>query len=220
MNRKRRIGIVAALSAEAATLPDTVTGPFVVVRTGMGAERAYRGARALIRAGVGGLVSWGTAVGLSETLQTGDLVVPAEVSDHQSRRYRPDPGLQGRLTPDVPPRGVLAEACAPLCTLEQKLRFAKRHGALAADMETAAVAKAARAAQLPFAVVRVVVDDLHSEIPPWVIHAVAPDGKARISAFTRGLLAAPPGDLAHLWRLSRRMRVALQTLRARGAALQ
>jgi adenosylhomocysteine nucleosidase len=166
------------------------------------------------------LVSWGTAVGLTPELQTGDLVVPAEVGDQQGRRFVPDPALQERVTPGVRPTGRLAEAAAPLCTLEQKLRFAKQHGAVAADMETAAVAKAAKAANLPFAVVRVVVDDLHSEIPPWVIRAVSPRGRARVSAFTRGLLAAPPGDLAHLWRLNRRMRTALETLRRQGKALQ
>ena len=208
-----------ALAAEAATLPDAVTGPFIVVETGMGAERAYRGARELIRARVGGLVSWGTAVGLTPGLETGALVVPAEVRDHQGRRYTPDAALQGRVTPGVRPTGVLAEAVAPLCTLEQKLRYAKQHGAVAADMETAAIAKAAKAANLPFAVVRAVVDDLQSEIPPWVIRAVTPRGRARVSAFTRGLLASPPGDLAHLWRLNRRMRTALEALRRQSAAL-
>ncbi len=220
MKSTRRIGIVVALAAEAATLPDAVDGSFVVVQTGMGAERAYRGARQLIRARVSGLVSWGTAVGLTPTLVTGALVVPEMVTDLDGRCFVPDPGLQGRMTPRTPPGGRLTEAAAPLCTLEQKLRFAKQHKAIAADMESAAIAKAAKAANLPFAVVRVVVDDLHSEVPPWVIRAVSPHGRARVPAFTRGLLCAPAGDLAHLWRLGRRMRRALDVLRRQGLELQ
>jgi len=216
----RRIGIIVALAVEAETLPAPVTERYVVVKTGMGAERAYRGARELIRARVGGLVSWGTAVALSPALNTGDLVVPEAVCDQEGRRYEPDTELQARITPQIRPSGLLGEASTPLCTLEQKLRFTKLHGAVAADMETAAIAKAARAAGIPFAVVRVVVDDLSSEIPPWVLRAIHPDGRARVPALTRGLLLSPPGDLAHLWRLGRRLRTALETLRRQGAELQ
>ena len=82
------LGIVAALPAEAraAGALQTPLGEAVsvadrvlLVRCGVGRVRAARAATAMLAAGAGSLLSWGTAAALDPGLAPGDLVLPGDV---------------------------------------------------------------------------------------------------------------------------------------------
>ena len=58
-------------------------------------------------------------------------------------------------------------------------------------MESHVVARLAAAHRLAFAAVRVIVDPAHRAIPPAALLAMAPDGRADVSAVLRDIIARP-----------------------------
>ncbi|MFP4003003.1 MAG: hypothetical protein ACLFV8_04440, partial [Alphaproteobacteria bacterium] len=89
-------------------------------------------------------------------------------------------------------------------------------GAAAVDMESHAVARAARERGLPWAAIRAVADPANRTIPATAMAGLAPDGTARPWRVIRELTARPQ-DLPALIRLGRDAQAGLATLR--GAAL-
>ncbi len=74
----------------------------------------------------------------------------------------------------------------PACSVAAKATLRAASGALAIDMESAAVAEAAAEAGVPFLVLRVIADPADRAIPPVALHGVAPDGSRRPWAVLRG----------------------------------
>ncbi len=97
-----------------------------------------------------------------------------------------------------------------------KASLAGQDGAVAADMESHAVATAAAAAGLPFIIVRTIADPHERTVPAWAMKAIGADGKLRPGAVAWGVLSHP-GDLANLIALGGDERRALATLRRVGA---
>jgi 4-hydroxy-3-methylbut-2-en-1-yl diphosphate reductase len=128
-----------------------------VVRTGMGAAKAARAVRGSQPGTFGSLVIMGTAAGLAPDLKPGDLVVATEVSD--GMRTVPLPGAE-LLAGELRRAGLRARA-GQLITVPGLVKSAERQrlaasGALAADMESAALVDAAGGQ--PVAVIRAVSD--------------------------------------------------------------
>jgi 4-hydroxy-3-methylbut-2-en-1-yl diphosphate reductase len=129
-----------------------------VVRTGMGAAKAARAARESQPGTFGSMVIMGTAAGLASDLKPGDLVVATEVSDGD--RTVPLPGaelLAGELR-----RAGLSARAGKLVTVPGLVKSAERQrlaasGALAADMESAALLEATLSDR-PKAVIRAISD--------------------------------------------------------------
>ena len=87
--------------------------------------------------------------------------------------------------------GLLAGVDAPLMRPERKLALFARTRALGADMESHAVARAARAAGIPFVVLRVVGDPSNRTIPGCALAGIAEDGRVDGRAMARALLLRP-----------------------------
>jgi adenosylhomocysteine nucleosidase len=77
--------------------------------------------------------------------------------------------------------GILV-SFASVAGSEQKSRLAKAYGAKAVDMEAAAVAKGAEARRLPFAVIKVISDEIGFRMPP-VDRFTTKDGGFRMAGF-------------------------------------
>src|SRR5437764_178293 len=107
------------------------------------------------------LVSFGVAGGLSPHLKPGHVILSAEVigDDHH---WRPNErfqqqirGLGGRIGAL---EGAVLGSRAILATEDDKTRAWRETGAVAVDLESAIVARAAEAAGIPFLVLRTIAD--------------------------------------------------------------
>lgn len=220
-------GILVALHGEGKCIAGRVVPPGRPVAlpaggrllvAGMGGEAAAHGARTLLEDGVSGLVVTGFAAGLAPSLGSSVVIVADLVSD-DTRDFRCDPAWSGHLRALAGParRGHLRTVSEPLLTAAAKAAAHARSGALAADMESAAVAACATDAGAPWAALRVVLDPADFALPRC---ALATDGygQPRARAFAAAL-ARTPADWPALVRLLRHYRAAARSLRAFGRAL-
>jgi adenosylhomocysteine nucleosidase len=100
---------------------------------------------------------------------------------------------------------------APVVEVEEKSTLFKQSGAVAVDMESAVVARAALRHGTPFAVLRVVADPAHRPLPATALVATGADGEVDIPA-TLGALLRNPRDLSVLLRLAFDARAAFAAL--------
>jgi adenosylhomocysteine nucleosidase len=136
-----------------------------------------RGARLTERAGAWRpadlVVSAGACGALAPALAVGALVVPAVVLGPGGARW-PAAALP-RLAAD----GVLLTVGAVVESAAQKARLWMETGAVAVDMESAAVMAWAGERGVPAAVVRAVSDDADHGVPAALAAAVGEDGRVR-----------------------------------------
>ncbi len=206
------IGIVVGFAAEA-RVAGALGGAIAI--GGGDAAGAASAAEGLARSGVTALLSFGLAGGLAPSLPAGALVVPAHVVDENGARWAADPALAARFGPVA---GVLLAAAYVLPTRAGKRAAWDRTGALAADLESGAVARAAQANGLPFAVLRAVCDPAGRDLPPAALCALSPDGRIRAGALAASL-ARRPGQIGALIALGREAALARRALLVRVAAI-
>jgi adenosylhomocysteine nucleosidase len=232
-------GVVAALAAEARTLGPTpgrgarlarggegyamLSGGMLLVVSGIGQAAAAAAAGRLIDAGAGALVSWGVAGGLVPSLEAGAVCLPEEVIGPDGTRYPTASEWRETLSPLVAAHrpvacGSLLTSAMPIATAAAKAAAHQDTGAVAVDMESSAVAKAARTHGLPFIAVRAIVDTAADEVPRAVSGA-SQSGQVRIGRLVLGLMRSP-ADLVPLLRLAKRYRAAIGSLRAVAALLE
>jgi len=206
----KRPGIVVATFAEARTLgrrragaeePGSGCDGWLIEVSGIGPDRARTAAERLLKSGATALVSWGTAAGLVPGLSPGTLIIPRTIIAETNAVYSTDGVWQDRLESrlkgsiDVHP-GPLAESLTILQKYEDKTALSRRTGAVAADMESAAVADVACKADLPFLSVRAVADPVEFAIPPWISRAVDASGRMRPWKCFAGSMLRPVGLLS------------------------
>src|SRR6202008_4630489 len=96
-------------------------------------------------------------------------------------------------------------------SLADKASLLRETGAVAVGMESAAIGEVARAHQLPFIAVRVIVDGAADALPRAVTAAADGEGHLHIWRLL-GALARTPGELGPLLRLAGRYRAANRSL--------
>jgi adenosylhomocysteine nucleosidase len=125
------------------------------------------------------------AAGLDPRLAPGTVVIPARVIGSQAHSYTPDVHWRQRLL-DCLGRAVtvcgdpITDAPAILDTGNAKAAIFERTGAAAADMESAAVAQVAAESELPFLVVRVVLDAAAVSLPGSLGRVIDDAGRVRV----------------------------------------
>jgi hopanoid-associated phosphorylase len=214
-----RIGIITGmrveedcLAAALSRLPDR-NRPLLYC-AGASAERAHEGARRLIVEGAAGLLSIGIAGGLDAGLRPGDIVLPDTVLCTDGTQHRASEAWHAAVVSGLPgvAIGTLMAARTPLASVAEKASVRAASGALAVDMESGAVGKAAADARLPFLALRIIADPADRAIPATALHGIAPDGSRRPLAVLLGLMRRPT-DLVPLVRLARDSDAALRQLR-------
>lgn len=230
-----RVGIVAALPDEARCLTPTrgplgtpvhVDADVWLCISGVGATAARDASETLIAAGAGALVSWGVAAGLSAGATAGTIVLADRVLDGSSspserRELSSTASWSDHLAARLPSnlrvlRGPIAATNRVLCTGADK-RAAGASGAVAADMETAAVARVADRAGVPWIAIRAVSDGPDVVLPSSVAGAIDSVGRVRLGRLVAGLVHHPT-EVLQLPRVGRGFAAALQSLRAVSAA--
>lgn len=142
-----------------ARVPHTATG-WSVVQSGPGPERAKQCATAAVAAGARALVSWGLAGGLAAGVQAGTVILPRHVIMQRGPTFAVAAEWRERLADlanefTVNPGDLLTVSSA-LDSPAAKAAAATALGAVAVDMESAAIAAVAARARVPFVALRVV----------------------------------------------------------------
>src|SRR5579875_2379572 len=111
-------------------------------------------------------------------------------------------------------RGALWSAAEPVTARADRRALAERSGAIAVDMEAAAVAGVAARANLPFAAVKAICDPLERELPVAAIRAFAGTNGALEPHLLPRLLLGGPALWLDLARLARDFAAARRALAA------
>lgn len=220
------VGIVAALASEARAFapaaPTARAGEVVRLEddalltvSGMGWDGAQAAAQRLARAGATALASVGTAGGLDPALRCGTVLVPREVLALEGQPLVPHAPWRAAVLAALPrdcqvSEGALLTSGDPIGSRLEKAIAWRESGCVAVDMESAAVARFAASAAVPFVVLRVIVDTAGDELPEPVVAA----SRAAKLALGRLLwrLALTPWNIAQVHRLARRFRTACDML--------
>ncbi len=228
-----RLGVVAALSAEAGCLagrgglkenlfkaaissPQQLSGNLWLMISGIGGMQAERAAQRLIEDGADALLSWGCAGALSTHLQAGDLLIPVAVQAAGGGDFMTDSGWHARLCGALSGSANLAtdalfSSDVMVAAPQQKQVLRHSSGAVAVDMESVSIAMAARRAQIPFMAIRAIVDDSDTAIPACINSAMDRYGNVHAARMLR-LLVKHPSLWPRLMRLGRQFKAARSTL--------
>ncbi|MGH7095661.1 MAG: hypothetical protein ACREFB_19290, partial [Stellaceae bacterium] len=160
------------------------------------------------------LVSFGIAGGLSPDLRPGDIILSDEVIE-DDRRWIGDAALSPRLA-ELARRigaieGPVLGARRIVATGTAKAHAWRETGALAVDMESGVVARAAAAAGIPFVVLRTVADPAERVLPPAALLPLGADGRPAIPRIVASVLRQP-SQLRGLLGLAQEARRALAAL--------
>jgi adenosylhomocysteine nucleosidase len=131
--------------------------PFLLAVAGAGAENSFRAAEHLAaNYSLCGLVTLGFAGGLVEGLKVADVLLADRVVDQATQEsFACDTDLVPvRFTR----RGALLSASSVVATSAEKRRMGEQWRAVAVDMESAGVARAAFRAGLPFGALKAITD--------------------------------------------------------------
>jgi adenosylhomocysteine nucleosidase len=161
------------------------------------------------------LVSFGIAGALAPGLRAGDVILSREVIGDDDERWVSTalPGSRiGNLAETIGAlEGPVWGASKIVATRAEKARAWIETGALAVDLESAVVARAAAAAGIPFLVLRAIADPASRHLPPAALLPLAHDGRPALSRITASVLRNP-GQLRGLVGLAREARRALAAL--------
>jgi adenosylhomocysteine nucleosidase len=171
-----------------------------LVATGGGTPAGAGAAAArLIEQGATALVSFGLAGGLDPMLRPGTVVIASDVlSDRE--RLAVDAALAARFG-GVTGQTVLAGTTVVADAAAKRALF-EVTGAHAIDLESGAVARVARAYDIPFAVVRAVCDPAERHLPPAALVALDATGAVGLASVL-GSVARRPGQIPGLLALAR-----------------
>lgn len=225
-------GFVVALPAEARALVGvparagelrSLGGGAWLAVCGVGDVAARRAAQQLTAANVSALVSWGTAGGLDPSLGAGDIVLPQRVVTSDGGSWPVDQSWRDRLCQSLADCGHVVDgnllgSPALLGTCSAKSQAHAHTGAVAVDMESAAVAEVAASHDLPFIAVRVIVDAADQALPRAVAAALDQQGRTQPIRLCAALVRRPR-DLVGVLRLARRFARARRAMACAARAL-
>jgi adenosylhomocysteine nucleosidase len=216
------LGVVAAFDREtrmltqAAGVAPESRRQALVAYAGMGAHHARVAGERLLNSGATALLSWGVAAALDHGLAPGNLLLPKAIINadlcefaaaddwHTSLCER----LAGKFVVRTEP---LAESLGVLNRPAQKRALLRRSSAIAADMESAALAALARTADVPFVAIRAVSDTASARVPECLNGAIDSAGRLSMANTVTQLLLRPT-DWAAVGRLALGFHAARVTL--------
>jgi adenosylhomocysteine nucleosidase len=179
----------------------------VVVATGDGPRQAARGAaEAIARHRPAVLFGAGVAGALTPGLAVADILVSARVLDGAGEAPPPSRRLlEAVLAAPGTRAGTLLTIERPAVSAAEKAGLAASTGAPAAcDMESAAWARAAAAAGVPYVILRAVSDAADEDLPRYLARCMnAGGGISRAAVTLRALLH--PATIPDLLRMRRRV---------------
>ena len=172
---------------------------------------------AIVAARPAGLISIGTAGGLTANLPPGRLLLPLRVVAEDGQFFQITKTWHTRvceqLTHQDLETGHMVSISQPARNLQDKQKLQSRTGAVAVDMESVELARIALRHSIPFLVIRAVADPHDQPLPHSAIAALTSRGEMRIARLL-GQLLRRPGEIAGLLRLNTNFRAASRSLDA------
>jgi len=173
----------------------TIEGPGIVAIAGGGAaERLEQALHQAAANGAAGIVSYGLTGGLADGLRIGDWVVGDRLTGAIDRECHA--AWRDALASRLPGArvGTFFADGRMIDTIAEKRALGVRHKALAVDMESHVAAGVARVHGLPFAIARIVSDEVGHLLPHAITVSMRPDGGFDRTAM-RASLAVDPGQM-------------------------
>lgn len=160
------------------------------------------------------LVSFGIAGALAPHLRAGDIVLSTEVIDDDRRwlsseRLRPQ--IAGLARELAAAEGPVLGARLVVATKADKRRAWQDTGALAVDLESVVVARAAAALGIPFVVLRAIADPASRALPPAALLPLTESGRPDVGQILASVMRRPQ-QLPTLFGVAREARQALAAL--------
>jgi nucleoside phosphorylase len=199
-------GIITALRSEAICLTPAKPEPGVasrlaeqlfVVLSGMGANNVNAAINTLLVQKVERLISFGTAAALRQDIKSGDIIIPANIvnagNDRQdiSSSWRDYVIAQLDSCPAKLHYGDMLGTDNVITNYAEKQALAGKTGAIAVDMESALICKAATEHKLSALVVRVVVDEADTSIPIQILDNTDAYGEVAMAGLLKAILIHP-----------------------------
>jgi adenosylhomocysteine nucleosidase len=197
----------------------TIAAPGIVALAGGGRAAALeRQLRTAAAAGAAGILSFGLTGALAEGLQVGDWVVGDRLRgavDHPC-----DPAWTQAIAAALPGArtgGFFADG-RMIDTVAEKRALGERHHALAVDMESHVAARIAQEHGVPFAIARIVSDEVDHLLPPAITVSMRADGGFDRTAMRRSL-TRDPSQMADVVQTMIQFLIGFRGLRAGARAL-
>ena len=208
--------MATTVEARSLTKHPVVKGGALLQISGIGAKRAHLAARTLLEKGATSLLSWGSAGGLIPGLSPGSLVLPKNIIAVDGSVYPVAATWRESLRAQLKEKvnlheGLLVESITVVTRPEEKVTLFQQTGAIAVDMESAAVAAEAQGAGVPFMAIRAVADPVGITLPQSALASFDESGKLTPWRLLKAL-AKNPIELFALIRLGRNFRAAQSTL--------
>lgn len=202
------LGIVTGLQFESAIAEDAIRsatalpGDDRVTATchGPGQLRALSAAESLVGIGAGALLSFGVAGGCNPDLPSGTVILATGIrdlaADGTGDILYTNRGWQRRLKSlllgnVLLEESIIASVDEPATGTDTKRRLFEDGRAAAVDMESAAAARVAMEAGIPFMALRVIVDAADTSLPTAAMAGMTNDGATQIGPVLQALLCRP-----------------------------
>ena len=220
-----KLGIISALPAEAACLyngklnigsPIEIQKDIFLCLSGMGYESASNAARKCLEIKVDALISWGVAGAIESSLNSGDLIF-AESIIGQHKTYQTTTEWNKKLLAYFQKNstsvisGDIASSKEICASVTDKKLLLDKTGAIAVDMESAAIAEIAKNNNLDFIVIRTIADKAATTIPEAVLNHTDNLGKPEILKFMLSCMSKP-AQISDIAKLAKSYKMALKTL--------
>lgn len=203
MPRGTGLGVVAALPGEARALArlrplgqTRLRGGGQLRLSGIGAIRARQAAMALVDQGATALLSWGTSGALAPYLDPGAIILASSVVNADGRTRASDHAWREALACELATHhavyeGAIAESRDIVADPMGKQRLYETSGAIACDMESAAIAEVAAEHGIRFMALRAIIDDANMTLPPVALAAMDADGHLRPGGLLSAIASEP-----------------------------
>jgi hopanoid-associated phosphorylase len=210
---------VAAISGLEAEARIARGAGLTAIASGGIAERTLAFAEACLAEGADALASFGIAGALAPHLSAGSLLLPRCVVDESGGRYSVDEAWRARVAAMLVAAGMRAEegdilgAAEAVASPLHKAELCQKTGAIAVDLESHLVARAAVRVHRPFIVLRAVADPASRALPPAAVHGIDEKGAPALGRVLASVLRDPK-QIPALVQLALDTRKALFALRS------
>ncbi len=219
-------GILVALPEELRTLTNAklksgecinVAHNTLVILSGAGSAHASMATQKLIKKGAEQLISWGCAGALAPFLKAGDLLIPKSILTQDATQLATQQSWSKQIISTLESAiqcydGSLFANDSVITLAEDKMHLYQTSKALAVDMESAALARVAQQAKVPFVVIRSIVDPADLDLPNAISHAMSDNGIVSIPKLVF-YLCLHPVELPRLIKLGLHFHSASKTLK-------
>ena len=193
----KKLGVIAALPAEAKCFqinklsfeaPIEIEKNVFLCISGIGYKSCLNAAKKLVKLNVDGLISWGIAGAISDSIKSGDVIIARSVINHKNI-YSTSYEWQKKIISHFKNSsykifdGDIVSTEKICASFEEKMKLFRKTKALAIDMESAGIAEVAMAGNLDFIIIRAIADNADSNIPEAVIKNIDNFGRINIGKF-------------------------------------